>query len=177
MKKYDPLGNYLARQFSAAPRDRVCLTFQEIELVLGFVLPAPAYTHRAWWANSQSHSQARSWLDIGWKVSSVDIEGKSVTFTHVIVFLINKMQGDEGEESTLQVAVDIEGFTLMLSGPHASASSRYLWRQVVQMLLDMNPHMFGPLTGQPMHYIFPETLAQLGYSVTNWETGESWRAT
>lgn len=176
MKKYDPLGNYLARQFSAGFMDRVCLTFQEIERILGFALPRSAYAHRAWWSNSQSHLQACSWLDIGWKVCSIDIEEKAVTFTHVLVLLINKMLVDGREESTLEVAVDTEGFTLMLSGPHAFASSRYSWRQIVQMLLDMNPHMFGPLTGQPMHYVFPEMLAKLGYSVVNWETGESWKA-
>jgi len=176
MKKYDPLGNYLARQFSAGLMDRVCLTFQEIERILGFVLPRSAYAYRAWWSNSQSHPQACSWLEIGWKVCSVDIEEKAVTLTHVLVLLINKMPVDGREESTLEVAVDTEGFTLMLSGHHAFASSRYSWQQIVQMLLDMNPHMFGPLTGQPMHYVFPEMLAKLGYSVVNWETGESWRA-
>jgi hypothetical protein len=175
MKKYDPLGNYLARQFSSGLRDRVCLTLKEIEQILGFVLPPSAHTHCAWWSNSLSHPQACSWLDIGWKVSNVDIEGKAVTFAHTLIFTINEVVGGEGEELTLKIAVNNKGLILLVHGLHASATSNvYRWRQLVQVLLDMNPHMFGHLTGQSMHRVFPEMLAKLGYSVVNWETNESW---
>lgn len=175
MNKYEPLSNYLARQFSAGLRDRVSLTFQEIEQILGLPLPLSAHTHRAWWANNQSHSQACSWLDIGWKVGNVNIEGKAVTFAHTLIFPINKVLGSEGEELTLEIAINRQGLALLVRGPRASATSNvYQWRQLVQALLDMNPRIFGHLTGQPMHRTFPEMLAKLGYSVVNWETDESW---
>ena len=126
----------------------------------------------------QSHPQACSWLDIGWKVSNVDIERKAVTFAHTLIFPINEVVGGGGEELALEIAVNSQGFALLARGPQASATSNvYRWRQLVQVLLDMNPHIFGHLTGQPMHHVFAEMLAKLGYSVVNWETDESWGKT
>jgi hypothetical protein len=101
--------------------------------------------------------------------------GETVTFVHTLIFSIDEIVGAEGEELSLEIAVDSQGLVLLLRGLKVSATSNvYRWRQLVQVLLDMNPHMFGHLTGQPMHRVFPEMLAKLGYSVVNWETGESW---
>lgn len=60
MRKYRPLGDYLVKQHEVT----VSLTFQQIEQILGFALPPSAYGHRAWWANSLSHPQAGSWLNM-----------------------------------------------------------------------------------------------------------------
>jgi hypothetical protein len=83
---------------------------------------------------------------------------------------------DNGEAVSLIATMDAENIALILSGPDASATAVYSWRQIIQMLIDANPHLFGNLTHQPDHHIFPEMLAKLGYTVVNRETGESWKA-
>jgi hypothetical protein len=171
MQKYCPLGDYLVKQYKVS----VSLTFKEIEQILGFPLPPSAYNHRAWWANSLSHPQAGSWVKVGWRVSKVNIEKNTVFFRRPVILSIQKVI-DNGEAFSLVTTTDNETLVLILSGPDASATITYPWRQIVQMLIDANPHLFGNLTHQPDHYIFPEMLAKLGYTVVNRETGESWNA-
>ena len=64
MAKYDPLGDFLAKQ-----RGGNCtLTHGNIEEILGARLPPSATRHRAWWGNEADgeHVQCRSWLGAGW---------------------------------------------------------------------------------------------------------------
>ncbi|MEX2551955.1 MAG: DUF6884 domain-containing protein [Actinomycetota bacterium] len=56
------------------------LSFRQIEELIGRALPASARLHQAWWANSESHSQAKTWLEAGWTVSSFDMEWERVVF-------------------------------------------------------------------------------------------------
>ena len=74
---YAALGEYLAGQ----RKNMLTLKFSEIESVLSRPLPASAYRHRAWWANTESHSQAATWLQRGWRASDLDLEKETVTFT------------------------------------------------------------------------------------------------
>lgn len=73
---YAGLGQHLASQQG----DAVILAFDEIENILSRELPASAYRHRAWWANTESHSQAAEWLQRGWRASDLDLERQQVTF-------------------------------------------------------------------------------------------------
>lgn len=73
---YSGLGEHLAKQKGEA----VVLEFDEIEDILSRPLPASAYRHRAWWANTESHSQAAEWLQRGWRASDLDLDRKRVTF-------------------------------------------------------------------------------------------------
>ena len=73
---YAGLGEHLAKQNGEA----VVLEFDQIEKILARPLPASAYRHRAWWANTESHSQAAEWLQRGWRASDLDLEGRRVTF-------------------------------------------------------------------------------------------------
>ena len=171
MQKYRPLGEYLVKQYKVS----ASLTFQEIEQILGFPLPPSAYSHRAWWANSLLHPQAGSWLNVGWKVSKFNMEKKIALLKRPLILSVQKVI-DNGEALSLIATMDTENIALILSGPNASATVVYSWRQIVQMLIDANPHLFGNLTRQPDHFIFPEMLAKLGYTVVNRETGESWKA-
>lgn len=171
MRKYRPLGEYLVKQHEVV----VSLTFQQIEQILGFALPPSAYSHRAWWANSPSHPQAGSWLNVGWKVSKVDLEKMTALLVRPWILPIHKVIDDK-EVLSLIATMDTENLTLILSGPNASATTAYSWRQIIQMLIDVNPNMFGNLTRQPDHRIYPEMLAKLGYTVVNWKTNESWKA-
>ena len=74
-KKYRFLADYLLK----SGKERVTLTFREIESILQTKLPPSAYGHRAFWANSPSHSIALSWMNVGYKTIDVTM-GQSVVF-------------------------------------------------------------------------------------------------
>lgn len=78
MSKYEPLGQFLARQTV----DSITLDFAEIEQELGFPLPSSAYRYNAWWANQsgKGHAQPACWQDVGWKTRDVDLRRKTVSF-------------------------------------------------------------------------------------------------
>lgn len=77
MASYWRLAEFLKGQTA----DRVRMTFEELEAVLGRALPASARRHRAWWGNSAvGHSHARAWLEAGWRVASVDLVREVVVF-------------------------------------------------------------------------------------------------
>jgi hypothetical protein len=74
---YLPLGEYLGGLDLFTEQ----LTFAQIERILERPLPPSSRRHRAWWANAPegAHTHARSWLDVGWLVDSVDL-GETVRF-------------------------------------------------------------------------------------------------
>ncbi len=80
MSKYSPITEFLKNQPSNK-RD-LTVTFETLEKVLGFSLPKSAHTHQPWWANEKegSHTQARAWMEAGWKVESVDFSKLRVRF-------------------------------------------------------------------------------------------------
>jgi hypothetical protein len=76
--KYQKLEEYLRNSSKQIEN----LTYEDIERIIGTKLPSSACKYRAWWSNSgQPH--AKTWSNVNWKVSSVDI-GKSVTFKNII---------------------------------------------------------------------------------------------
>lgn len=80
MSRYQPLAHYL----SALDAPYIALSFDQIETILGGALPASAYRHSAWWANSRtddSHSWAHLWIAAGWQVTDLDLPGRQVSFT------------------------------------------------------------------------------------------------
>jgi len=59
-------------------------TFGQVESVIGDRLPNSAREHRSWWANdSTSHPQSREWLDVGWRVSTVNLLAETVVFERI----------------------------------------------------------------------------------------------
>jgi hypothetical protein len=77
MNKYRLLSEFL----TCLHKDQIVLSFGEIEEILDFRLPESAAIHRQWWENSQTHVQAQGgWLPCGWRVSSVNLADKNVTF-------------------------------------------------------------------------------------------------
>jgi 5-methylcytosine-specific restriction enzyme B len=78
-----PKYGALAARLAATPSSELNLTFAEIdELVDG--LPASARDHRPWWGNaSGSTGQAKSWMDVGWRVDAVDLAGGTVRFKQI----------------------------------------------------------------------------------------------
>ena len=74
---YEPLRHHLSNLDGTA----VTLSFWEIQKILNRSLPRIAFTTQAWWSNERTRSQARyGWLAAGWRVTSVNMKGLSVTF-------------------------------------------------------------------------------------------------
>lgn len=73
--KYAPITEFL-RGWGT---ELVDVDFDRIGALVGG-LPASARRHRAWWANDATHSQARGWLEAGWRVASVNLEASRVRF-------------------------------------------------------------------------------------------------
>ena len=63
-------------------KDRVILSFEEIELILNRKLPFSAYTYKEWWSNDITHSQAISWMEAGFKTEMISdtYEEKKIIF-------------------------------------------------------------------------------------------------
>ncbi|MBR6084448.1 MAG: hypothetical protein IKP61_02385 [Spirochaetales bacterium] len=68
-RKYKPLYDYLLQQKAAV----VHLTFDQIEDILGFPLPASFLRYPSFWANNENgqHHHCRAWLDAGYKTVNV----------------------------------------------------------------------------------------------------------
>lgn len=75
-KKYRRLSELLDMSGSRS----VTLTFGEIENAIGFALPDSAREHRAFWANTTTHSIALSWLSVGYKTVDVNLSRETVVF-------------------------------------------------------------------------------------------------
>lgn len=56
------------------------MTFNQLEEIIRNKLPDSAYIYEAWWANDKTHSQAKAWLNAGWKTKSPQLREKRVTF-------------------------------------------------------------------------------------------------
>jgi len=75
MGKYYPLGQYLKQ----SEKSSEILTYNQIISIIRKQLPPSAFRYREWWANDNSHTQAKEWLKVGWKVEHC-ILGKKVIF-------------------------------------------------------------------------------------------------
>ncbi|WP_309895688.1 DUF4268 domain-containing protein [Archangium sp.] len=77
--RYAPIAAWLRSQSKAL--ERVELSFAEVEEIMGGDLPAAAQQHRSWWSNdAHRHVQSRGWLDVSWRVASVNLGEERVTF-------------------------------------------------------------------------------------------------
>lgn len=78
MGKYEPLTEFLRLQ----AKERVRMTFAEIERIVGCKLPQSAVEHRAWWSNNPSNSvMTKAWLNAGYRSEQVDMEKRKLVFT------------------------------------------------------------------------------------------------
>lgn len=77
---YTPLCDYFLR----LKIDLVTLTFSEIEKITGKSLPQSALKYSSWWANDETHTQAKNgWMAAGWKSSDVNLGTKLIQFNRV----------------------------------------------------------------------------------------------
>lgn len=65
MSEYDPLYDFL---INIKDKNEIILTLKQVEEILGKKLPQKAYIETQRWENSDSHTQAKAWLNAGWKV-------------------------------------------------------------------------------------------------------------
>jgi hypothetical protein len=72
--------------------------------------------------------------------------------------------------AALSFQVHDDGFRLSLQctdGISWATSELFTWSRIAQLLIAANPDMFGVLD-EPLHYVFAEALASLGYNVPDW---------
>lgn len=101
MPDYDRLYDFLRSQKALV--GSLALSFGELEGIVEGPLPNSARRHRAWWANTRSHSYALRWLRAGWKVAAVDMNRASVVFERVDASAHAHRTGVPGDASSLSV--------------------------------------------------------------------------
>jgi hypothetical protein len=74
--KYRGLWEYLRKQES----DAVPMSFEAIERLLGFALPASSRAHNAHWSGYKGSAVARAIADAGWRATSVNLTAETVRF-------------------------------------------------------------------------------------------------
>ncbi|MDF1499688.1 MAG: hypothetical protein P1P76_04370 [Anaerolineales bacterium] len=86
--KYDSLARVLAQK----DQDMIRMTFEEVEDAIRGKLPPAALEHRAWWANSTSHSHARlGWMKAGYHTSEVDLDKQELVFVRSVEPLFERI--------------------------------------------------------------------------------------
>ena len=113
----------LARRLTAAPEAELTLTFDELERLVGRLPPlARRYPH--WWGNNGPSEQARAWLDAGFRVSAVELEG-FVTFVRVRDRLarLEILQADDSAEAVMGT-LELRDGVVVLDEAHAGCSVR-----------------------------------------------------
>lgn len=78
--KYTPLEVYLRE--IPVNQNMLTLSFEQIEHAMNSPLPKSAYVRLTWW-NNEIHSELshkNAWLNAGWNVESVNLDGKWVKF-------------------------------------------------------------------------------------------------
>ena len=76
MSKYDPFGAFLRAQKA----DEITLSFDKIEKILGFALPA-SQDNYAWWSNNADNNvMTKVWLEAGWRVKHIKLREREIVF-------------------------------------------------------------------------------------------------
>ena len=76
MGKYEPLGQFLRKQ----KRNRIPMTFVEIERVLNAKLPASKNSRAFWSNNPDNNVMTRIWVEAGFETEDVSPQSKSLVF-------------------------------------------------------------------------------------------------
>lgn len=76
LSKYEALKEYLV----SSNKDYITLYFEEIENILGFILPKSYKKYRQIWSNSPKGKLSKIFLPIGYKTYNVDIKNGIVNF-------------------------------------------------------------------------------------------------
>ena len=81
MEKYQGLTDFLGE----IDEDRIVMSFESVNDLVGGALPESAFKHRPWWANRTEGrgSQNLAWQSVGWETRDVNMELDEVTFVRV----------------------------------------------------------------------------------------------
>lgn len=106
--KYDPLRRFLS-EFDG---NGWVTTFDQIEQILGFSLPASARKWRPWWANvKDGPSQTRAWAAAGWKTRQVNLADETLVFVRTGRAPLEPVE--ESSDSTASGAEGLETLPLL----------------------------------------------------------------
>lgn len=85
--KYFPLYEFLHNQTD----NKVIITYEKIEEILGSNLPKSAYKYQAWWGNTRSgtYVQSAAWLEAGFRVDYINF-GETIEFNRASIALLTK---------------------------------------------------------------------------------------
>ena len=72
----------LAAHLAARAESCLTLTFDEVEAIVGGLLPLAARLGPYWWGNHRQgrRQHGRAWQEAGWRVAGVDAHAGRVTF-------------------------------------------------------------------------------------------------
>jgi hypothetical protein len=80
--RYAPLAIHL--QSLPRRQEKVEVTFDDIERIIGDELPPSARQLHTWWANdAKSHLQSQEWLNVGWRVATLNMTEERGTFARI----------------------------------------------------------------------------------------------
>ena len=79
MNKFISLTDFLIENKS----DSIALSFDKLEEIIGEPLPESAKKHRAYFANTMSHSISKAWLEAGYRVVDVNCYENRITFERI----------------------------------------------------------------------------------------------
>lgn len=100
-KKYDPLGAFLEKSDS----DNLALSFDQIERMIGGLLPASARKYGVWWSNSPVEGRHNEvWLRRGWLTADINL--KSRTFVLYEAVLLDRADLPQVRRETLSLPLN-----------------------------------------------------------------------
>jgi len=74
--RYEKLMEFFRKQNA----NRITLTFNQIEEIIGFPLYPSAREHPQYWNTSLTHTITRSWEETGYKKDMVDLKSEIIVF-------------------------------------------------------------------------------------------------
>lgn len=75
-KSYCKLSEYL----KVSNIDKIQLSFGQFQKLLNYNLPQQAYEQNGFWTKANEYNIAHTWLNVGYKISSADLQNQIITF-------------------------------------------------------------------------------------------------
>ena len=140
MSKYAALRDHLM----ALRTNRWDASFQAIEEVLGFSLPASARKHQAWWANQTTggRTQCSGWMDAGWQTSNLNLASERITFER---YGEGQSRADCTSFKPTKSSLDWDDVLSPENGDdQASVQFQFVWRRLDAVHLDYKGRIAFP---------------------------------
>jgi DNA-binding XRE family transcriptional regulator len=155
--KYYPLHEYLRDH----AQDEVSLTFNQIEKLIGGVLPEGARIERGWWGNRKAGSaQAQAWRAAGFHVKGLDLERRKVFFAKPNKLPANYKINRDGD-TVLWDADLIKNLRVHLSMSQAEFAEHMGVRQ--QTVSEWEKSIYTPTRATSKHFSLVAEQAEFKY--------------